>query len=119
MQAGRKKTLAKLIAEELKDSIYLDLELPSDTSKLQDPELYLSQFSDHLVIIDEIQNISEISGKFLRVTYKEDLIRGLLLRTDAFMKSSITPLNLRGNRGGYIIVVSHSLSPFSTLPSSI
>lgn len=50
-----KTTLAKMIAEGAKDVLYLDLELPSDIAKLQDPELYLSQFPDRLVIIDEIQ----------------------------------------------------------------
>ena len=55
-----KTTLSKIIAEESKDVLYLDLELPSDIAKLQDPELYLSQFSDRLVIIDEIQRIPDL-----------------------------------------------------------
>jgi len=55
-----KTTLAKAILEESKNAIYLDLELPSDVMKLQDPELYLSQFSDRLVIIDEIQRMPEL-----------------------------------------------------------
>ena len=55
-----KTTLAKITAEESKDVLYLDLELPSDIAKLQDPELYLSQFSDRLVIIDEIQRIPNL-----------------------------------------------------------
>jgi len=55
-----KTTLAKAISEESKNAIYLDLELPSDVMKLQDPELYLSQFSDRLVIIDEIQRMPEL-----------------------------------------------------------
>ena len=51
-----KTTLAKIIKERMKKKvIYLDLELPSDLNKLQDPELYLSRFEDTLVIIDEIQ----------------------------------------------------------------
>ena len=53
-----KTTLAKMIVRSLsKKLLYLDLELPSDFSKLQEPELYLSQFSDSLVIIDEIQRM--------------------------------------------------------------
>ena len=53
-----KTTLAKMIERSLsKKPLYLDLELPSDFSKLQEPELYLSQFSDSLVIIDEIQRM--------------------------------------------------------------
>jgi predicted AAA+ superfamily ATPase len=55
-----KTTLSKIITEESKDVLYLDLELPSDIAKLQDPELYLSQFSGRLVIIDEIQRIPDL-----------------------------------------------------------
>lgn len=54
-QAG-KTTLAKQIKSNLKaKTIYLDLELPSDLNKLRDAEIYLNQYSDNLVIIDEIQ----------------------------------------------------------------
>jgi uncharacterized protein len=56
-----KTTLAKLIRQTAKpNSIYLDLELPSDLNKLQSPELYLRQFSDRLVIIDEIQRMPSL-----------------------------------------------------------
>lgn len=56
-----KTTLAKRIQRTLrKESLYLDLELPSDLNKLQSPELYLKQFSDRLVIIDEIQRKPEL-----------------------------------------------------------
>jgi len=51
-----KTTLAKEIQSTLKKSaVYLDLELLSDLNRLSDPELYLSQFMDTLIIIDEIQ----------------------------------------------------------------
>lgn len=51
-----KTTLAKEIQKTIDiPSLYLDLELPSDLNKLQDPELYLGQYKDTLVIIDEIQ----------------------------------------------------------------
>jgi predicted AAA+ superfamily ATPase len=53
-----KTTLAKIIKDRMKRKvIYLDLELPSDLNKLQDPELYLSRFEDTLVIIDESQRM--------------------------------------------------------------
>ncbi|MDA0752527.1 MAG: ATP-binding protein [Verrucomicrobia bacterium] len=39
---------------------YLDLERPLDLAKLADPELYLSGFGDHLVILDEIQRIPNL-----------------------------------------------------------
>ena len=48
-----KTTLAWQIAEAL-DSIYLDLESPSDLAKLSDPELYLADHRHRLVILDEV-----------------------------------------------------------------
>ena len=39
---------------------YLDLERPSDIAKLADPELYLGEFSHHLVILDEIQRLPDL-----------------------------------------------------------
>lgn len=50
-----KTTLAKEIQKEYKQSVYLDLEFQKDFIKLEDPEIYLRQFEDHLVIIDEVQ----------------------------------------------------------------
>lgn len=56
-----KTTLAHLIAAEASDAaIYLDLELPSDRAKLADPELYLAQHQDRLVILDEIHRLPGI-----------------------------------------------------------
>lgn len=56
-----KTTLAKVVRQTVAaKSVYLDLELPSDLNKLQSPELYLRQFSDRLVIIDEIQRMPEL-----------------------------------------------------------
>jgi len=53
-----KTTLAQSIRDSLRpDAVYLDLELPSDFNKLQDPELYLGQYENRLVIIDEIQRL--------------------------------------------------------------
>lgn len=42
------------------NSVYLDLELPSDLSKIAEPELYLNQYRDFLVIIDEIQRMPSL-----------------------------------------------------------
>lgn len=56
-----KTTLAKSIVKETgKDHIYLDLELHSDLFKLNDAELFLSNHSDKLVVIDEIQNKKDL-----------------------------------------------------------
>lgn len=56
-----KTTLAKSIGHQQKNrSVYLDLELPSDVTKLTDAELYLSRLSDRLVILDEIQRMPSL-----------------------------------------------------------
>jgi predicted AAA+ superfamily ATPase len=59
-QAG-KTTLALSLEDQLRpQALYLDLELPSDRAKLADPELYLSQHRDRLVILDEIHRLPDI-----------------------------------------------------------
>ena len=56
-----KTTLALAVAKRLgHEATYLDLELPSDLVKLQDPELYLAQHENHLVILDEIHRLPGI-----------------------------------------------------------
>ena len=56
-----KTTLALSLAEELgTQALYLDLELPSDRAKLTEPELYLAQHADRLVIFDEIHRLPGI-----------------------------------------------------------
>ena len=50
-----KSTLVKHLRKEMPDSVYLDLERPSDLTKLSDPELFLSRHAGRLVCIDEIQ----------------------------------------------------------------
>jgi predicted AAA+ superfamily ATPase len=51
-----KTTLARILAQET-DSVYLDLENPTDRAKLDEPELYLNRHKDKLVILDEIQQV--------------------------------------------------------------
>jgi predicted AAA+ superfamily ATPase len=85
-----KTTLAKAISSEAgRDTIYLDLELDSDLNKLKEPELYLRQFADTLVVIDEIQRMpglfplmralvdqKRVGGRFLILgSASPDLIR--------------------------------------------
>jgi len=50
-----KTTLAKEILSTIPDSLYLDLERPSDLSKLEDAETFLLHHKEHLVCIDEVQ----------------------------------------------------------------
>ena len=54
-----KTTLAYHLSQ-TRDSIYLDLESPSDLLKLSDPEAFLSMHSEKLIILDEIQQAPEI-----------------------------------------------------------
>jgi predicted AAA+ superfamily ATPase len=55
-----KSTLAKAILSEIGSAVYLDLERPSDFSKLRDPEAFFSLNSDKLICLDEIQRVPEL-----------------------------------------------------------
>ncbi len=56
-----KTTLALALAEKLgEQALYLDLELPSDRAKLAEPELYLKEHENRLVILDEIHRLPGI-----------------------------------------------------------
>ena len=56
-----KTTLAAALAEALgEQALYLDLELPSDRAKMTEPELYLTQHENRLVILDEIHRLPGI-----------------------------------------------------------
>lgn len=50
-----KSTLAKHIIAERNNTIFLDLERPSDLRKLTDPELFFHTHAEKLVCIDEVQ----------------------------------------------------------------
>ncbi len=45
-------------------SIYVDLESDADRAKLDDPELYLSDHEDKLVILDEVQRLPGLFQNF-------------------------------------------------------
>ncbi|MGH8766471.1 MAG: ATP-binding protein [Burkholderiales bacterium] len=57
-QAG-KTTLALEVARQ-RPAVYLDLESEADRAKLSEPELYLAQHEDKLVILDEIQRTPQL-----------------------------------------------------------
>src|ERR1700730_15597399 len=59
-QVGKTTLALSLATEADKSVLYLDLELPSDRAKLADPELYLSDYEDRLVILDEIHRLPGI-----------------------------------------------------------
>ena len=54
-----KTTLAEHIASGC-PSVYLDLESPSDRSKLADPTRYLQEHEDKLVVLDEVHRVPEL-----------------------------------------------------------
>ena len=54
-----KTTLALEIADTV-SSIYLDLESAADRAKLAEPELYLADHEDKLVILDEVHRVPEL-----------------------------------------------------------
>jgi predicted AAA+ superfamily ATPase len=55
-----KSTLAGMVINQFQKAIHLDLERPADIAKLTDPEAFFSQFSDHLICLDEIQRTPDI-----------------------------------------------------------
>jgi len=105
-----KTTLAKNIQQLLRNAVYLDLELPSDFNKLQDPELYLNQYLDSLVIIDEIQRMPSLFP-LLRSLVDKNRISGRFL-----ILGSVSPDLIRQaseSLAGRIIY--HELRPFSMI----
>ena len=55
-----KTTLALEIAKQRPSTIYLDLESDADRAKLTDPELYLAEHEDKLVILDEVHRVPNL-----------------------------------------------------------
>jgi uncharacterized protein len=104
-----KTTLAKSVIKKLKKhTIYLDLELPSDIAKLNDPQLYLEQFTDRCVIIDEVQRMPQLFPLFRALVDKKRTNARFLLLGSAspdVMKNSSETL---AGRIAYL-----ELSPFN------
>lgn len=59
-----KTTLAKSILHLYDDPVYLDLELKKDFIKLEDPETFLGQYGEKLVVIDEVQRKKDLFPVF-------------------------------------------------------
>jgi predicted AAA+ superfamily ATPase len=55
-----KSTFAGMLIDGIEKAIHLDLERPSDLNKLSDPEAFFSQFSDHMICLDEVQRTPDI-----------------------------------------------------------
>lgn len=73
-----KTTLAKEIQKKIRSSLYLDLELPSDYNKLTEPELFLSEQKNKLIILDEIQQKPELFS-VIRALVDQDRKNGRFL----------------------------------------
>ena len=55
-----KTTLARDLADDVPDSLYLDLEDPRDAARLTDSARYLDTHSGKLVVLDEIQQMPDL-----------------------------------------------------------
>ena len=50
-----KSTLARQVAAQTSGAVFLDLELPADRAKLDNPIAFFAAHRDQLVVIDEVQ----------------------------------------------------------------
>ncbi|MFA4837913.1 MAG: ATP-binding protein [Candidatus Neomarinimicrobiota bacterium] len=104
-----KTTLARKIFKNYTGACYLDLELPSDFAKLTDPELYLNQYQNSLVIIDEVQKFPELFA-ILRTLVDQNRVPGRFLilgsASPALLKQSSESLAGR--------IIYHELPSFQT-----
>ncbi len=104
-----KTTLAKIIQKKIKKKVaYLDLELPSDLSKLYDPELYLKQFTDSLVIIDEVQRMQSLFP-LIRALVDQKRIGGRFL----ILGSASPDLLKQSSESLAGRIIYHELKPFT------
>ncbi len=55
-----KTTIARDIAKDVRGSVYLDLEDPDHAARLANPGLYLDAHCEHMVILDEIQQMPNV-----------------------------------------------------------
>ena len=55
-----KSTLARTLVAHLPDAVFLDLELPADRAKLDNPAAFFAAHRDRLVVIDEVQTMPEL-----------------------------------------------------------
>lgn len=105
-QAG-KTTLARSVGSSHVNSLYLDLERPSDLAKLADPELFLSRHVDQLVVLDEIQRQPDLFP-VLRALIDENRRPGRFL-----LLGSASPQLLRQTSESLAGRISfHELAPF-------
>lgn len=103
-----KTTLAKSIAAQYSNSLYLDLERPSDLGKLADAELFLSRNADRLVVLDEVQRKPELFTVLRSlIDVKRNAGRFLLLGSASPQLLQQTSESLAGR------IIFHELAPFT------
>ncbi|NLH18198.1 MAG: ATP-binding protein [Phycisphaerae bacterium] len=104
-----KTTLAKSIAGQFSGrTVYLDLELDGDLHKLDQPQLYLEQHCDSLIILDEIHRKPELFP-LIRALVDQDRRTGRFL-----VLGSASPDLLRQSSESLAgRIYYHELSPFS------
>jgi uncharacterized protein len=73
-----KSTLARHVLQKRPAALFLDLDLPSDLRKLDDPEFFLKEHADRLICIDEIQQKPELFS-LLRALIDQDRRPGRFL----------------------------------------
>ncbi len=104
-----KTTLAKMLAK--KQPIhYLDLEAAADRQKLSDPVLYLQNYQDKLVILDEIQQMPQLMAELRGIIDADRRVGRFIILGSAsptLIKKSADSL---AGRIGYIELSSFSLS---------
>ena len=107
-QAG-KTTLAKMITDKFdKPAIYLDLENPHDLQKLDDAQLYLQQFQNHLIILDEAQRKPQVFP-LLRSMIDQDRKPGRFM----ILGSASPSLKRQASESLAGRIAYHELSPFT------
>ena len=90
-----KTTLARLIGDQ-RPSFYLDLESDADRARMADPELYLADHEDKLVILDEVHRLPGLF-QILRGLIDEGRRRGR--RTGRFLLLGSASLDLLRQSG--------------------
>jgi len=105
-----KTTLARQMTASMPPDkvVYLDLELPSDLAKLDEPELYLRGHQNRLVVIDEVQRVPELFP-LLRALVDQDRRPGRFL----LLGSASPELSRFGSESLAGRIIYHELRPFS------
>ena len=99
-----KSTLAKRIIGARDDSVYLDLEIPSDLNRLSDAEAFLRSNSNRLICVDEVQRrpdlfpvvrgICDITGRAGQILVLGSASPELLRQTSESLAGRIVYLDL-------------------------